>query len=241
MNFGSAISSNAAIHQQITNMTIKLYKVDGSPPVRSALMITELLKLKYEPVDVNLMGGENMTPEYLKKNPNHSVPTLDDNGFIVADSHVILTYLVEKYGQSQAQLYPKDIASRATVDQRLFFEATIVFGAIRVFMTSIFAEKATEPSAEVIQKVNEVYKTLETYLSNTKFVALDHLTVADISCASSVSSLNEVVPIDAKYEKLTAWFKAVQNEEWYKKGNAPGLAMYAGFTKSIMESNKGKA
>ncbi|XP_026743732.1 glutathione S-transferase 1-like [Trichoplusia ni] len=222
-------------------MSITLHKSDGSPPARAAMMITELLKLKHERVDVNVMGGDHLKPEYLQKNPNHSVPMLDDNGFIVADSHVILTYLVEKYGQNQAQLYPKDIALRATVDQRLFFEASNVFGAIRALISLIMQQQPTEPSPEVIQKVNEAYKTLEAYLSKTKYVACDHLTVADISLASSISSLNGVIPIDAKYGKLRAWLSSLENEEWYKKGNAPGLAMFTGFINSVFEKNAGKA
>lgn len=58
---------------------------------------------------------------YLQLNPQHCIPTLDDNELVLWESRVILTYLVSMYGKDDA-LYPKDIRTRAMVDQRLHFD-----------------------------------------------------------------------------------------------------------------------
>ena len=72
--------------------------MDGSGPVRAVLMTAEALKLKYDTQDVNILNGDTRTPEYLEKNPAHTVPIIEDDDFVLADSHAIIAYLVSKYG-----------------------------------------------------------------------------------------------------------------------------------------------
>ena len=50
------------INFETDNMTIRIHKVDSSPAVQGVLMTAELIKLNYEPVKVDFMGGEHLTP-----------------------------------------------------------------------------------------------------------------------------------------------------------------------------------
>lgn len=60
-------------------------------------------------------------------NPQHTIPTLlEEDGFVICDSHAINAYLVNKYAKDDA-LYPKDYRKRAVVDQRLHFDTGILF------------------------------------------------------------------------------------------------------------------
>lgn len=60
-------------------------------------------------------------------NPKHTVPVfVDDDGFTICDSHVIMSYLVSKYGQDKS-LYPTDLKKRAIVDERLHFDSSVLF------------------------------------------------------------------------------------------------------------------
>lgn len=60
-------------------------------------------------------------------NPQHTIPTLvDDDGFVLWDSHAIMPYLVSKYGKDDS-LYPKDLKKRAVIDQRLHFDSNVLF------------------------------------------------------------------------------------------------------------------
>jgi len=93
---------------------IVLYGLDISAPVRSCQLTLRALELEYEFKEVDLLAGEHRKEEFLKKNPQHTVPLLDDNGVLVWDSHAIVCYLVGKYAKSD-ELYPKDLVKRAQV------------------------------------------------------------------------------------------------------------------------------
>lgn len=71
----------------------------------------------------------NETLLQFKINPQHTVPTLDDDGYILSNSHAINAYLVDKYGKDDS-LYPKDLKKRGVVNQRLFFNEGIFFHAL---------------------------------------------------------------------------------------------------------------
>ncbi|EXC30769.1 Glutathione S-transferase zeta class [Morus notabilis] len=76
--------------------------------VRIAL---NLKGLKYEYVPVNLLKGEQRSPEFLKLNPIGYVPVLVDGDMVLSDSLAILLYLDEKYPQHP--LLPSDLRRKA--------------------------------------------------------------------------------------------------------------------------------
>lgn len=77
-----------------------------------------------------------MTEEFLKINPLHTVPTLVVDGKAICDSHAIITFLVSKYARDDS-LYPKDLFQKALVDQRLFFNCSVVSSASDAITVSI--------------------------------------------------------------------------------------------------------
>lgn len=215
-------------------MPVKIYKINLSPPSRGVLMMAELLKLNYVTQDVDLMAGEHKSPEYLEMNPLHTVPVLQDGDFLLADSHAIIIYLVSKYGGGQqSKLYPSDLKLRSIVHQRLFFENSNVAGAAREVLAGLIGGQ--RPTAKQIENVNDAYRILEKYLQKTKFVASDHLTIADVSLVAGISSINVMVPVDGKYTRVHAWWNLLKKEEWYRKANLAGLAQYEEFVKSKLK------
>ena len=102
-----------------------LYYNSSSPPCRSVLMVAYILRVKLNLKPVDLMAREQYHPDFLKINPQHKVPTLDDEGFYVTESRAICAYLVDKFGQNDS-LYPENEDERALVDSRLYFDASIL-------------------------------------------------------------------------------------------------------------------
>jgi glutathione S-transferase len=76
-----------------------------------------------------------MTEDFLKLNPQHTIPVLVDEGNGIWDSHAINVYLVEKYGQNDV-LYPKDHLIRAKINAALHFESGVLFARTRFLIVS---------------------------------------------------------------------------------------------------------
>ena len=68
-------------------------------------------------------------------NPTHQIPSIDDNGFHLAESCAIAQYLCDKY-TSDNNLYPKDVQKRAQVNRMMFFGAGTLWPAMRVYVVS---------------------------------------------------------------------------------------------------------
>uniref|UniRef100_A0A6P7GSC2 Glutathione S-transferase 1-like n=1 Tax=Diabrotica virgifera virgifera TaxID=50390 RepID=A0A6P7GSC2_DIAVI len=61
---------------------------------------------------------------------------------------------------------------------------------------------------DLAEALDKAYGFLETFLTESKYVAGDEMTIADFSLWTSTSNSNSFVPIDAaKYPKVTAWSK----------------------------------
>src|SRR5262249_39682677 len=79
--------------------------------VRIALTINGL---SYEPVDVDLAAGDQLTPEFKRVNPEMVIPALiEDDGNVLFQSMAILEYLNEI--NPEPPLLPADPRGRARV------------------------------------------------------------------------------------------------------------------------------
>lgn len=71
--------------------------------------------------------------------PLGKVPVLQEDDFILSDSHAISQYLVRSQAPGST-LYPTDLKIRATVDSRLFYNSTMIFPKISVLIVSVFCK-----------------------------------------------------------------------------------------------------
>ena len=224
----------------MTASRITLYGIDMSPPVRAVRLTLAALDLPYEYVQMNPLAGETMSPEYLKKNPQHTIPTLEDDGQFIWDSHAIIAYLVRKYGKTDA-LYPKDFLKRAVVDQRLHYENGILFvTCIRHVISPVFKGASSKAEFESKKKIIEdAFDMLETFLENHSYMAGDELTLADLSIITSVSSLTVAVPLDdSKHSKLQAWIERLKQLPYYQEANGVGAEKIKEFVAPLLAALK---
>ncbi|XP_037907553.1 glutathione S-transferase 1-like [Hermetia illucens] len=209
-----------------------LYGLHLSPPVRSVLLVAKAIGLDLEFREVNLLTGEHKKPEFLEKNPQHTVPTLDDGGLLIWDSHAIATYLIGKYGKDD-NLYPKDLYKRALVDQRLHFDSGILFVRLRaIFERIIFFNETTIPQ-ERLDALNQGYEFMDKFLAASPYLVGDSLTVADLCCIASISSTQGVLPVDKeKYPNLAAWMKRMEELPYYEEANGKSAKELIAFINS---------
>ncbi|XP_063545142.1 glutathione S-transferase 1-1-like [Cydia strobilella] len=211
-----------------------LYYVPGSAPCRTVLLAAKALNVNLNLKLVDLHHGEQLKPEYLKLNPQHTVPTLVDDGLSLWESRAIITYLANKYGKGST-LYPEEPRARALVDQRLYFDIGTLYQRFAdYFYPQIFGGAPADQGK--LQKIEEALKFLDTFLEGQKYVAGPNLTLADLSLIASVSSF-EATDIDfKKYSNVKRWYETVKSTApGYQEANEKGLEAFKGLVNSMMK------
>ena len=94
---------------------VKLYTYFRSTAAWRVRIALNLKAVDCELVPVHLLrdGGEHRRPEYIVRNPQGLVPTLEDGDLVVGQSLAIIEYLNEKF--PEPPLLPRDPAERARV------------------------------------------------------------------------------------------------------------------------------
>ncbi|KAJ8429938.1 hypothetical protein Cgig2_017988 [Carnegiea gigantea] len=95
---------------------LKLYSYWRSSCSWRVRIALHLKGLDYEYIAVNLLKGDQFSPEFQNLNPLGYVPVLVDEDIVVADSFAIVMYLEEKYPQHP--LLPQNLQKRALNYQR---------------------------------------------------------------------------------------------------------------------------
>ncbi|GLG99317.1 Glutathione S-transferase 1-1 [Gryllus bimaculatus] len=206
-------------------MPIDFYYIPGSAPCRSVLLTAKAVGVELNLKLTNLMAGDHLKPDFLKLNPQHTIPTLDDNGFVLWESRAIMGYLVQQYGKDDS-LYPKEPKKRALVDARLYFDiGTLYQRFAEYYYPVIFAGASFDP--DKLAKLEEAYFFLDKFLEGQSWIAGDSLTIADLAIAASVSTA-DIVGFDiSKYPNVTKWFaKAKTAIPGYDELNHSGCVQF---------------
>lgn len=109
---------------------IKLYNSAGSTCSQRVRFTLAAKELPFEKHDLNLLGGDQLKPEYLAINPNGVVPTLVYDGTTVTDSSVIIEFLDEMH-HDVAPLVPDDPGRRAAMRSLMRYIDEVPTAAVR--------------------------------------------------------------------------------------------------------------
>lgn len=171
-------------------------------------------------------------------NPQHTIPFLDDNGVLIADSHAICAYLVGKYGKDDS-LYPKDLVKRALVDSRLHFDSGHLFARLRFLLEPIFYFHSTEMSEDRVKYIQTALDILERFLAKTLYICGDQLTIADFCLVATASSLDEIVPLDSvKHSKVIQWIDRTSKLPYYAEANGVGAKELQARIREILKGSQ---
>ncbi|XP_035907315.1 glutathione S-transferase 1-like [Anopheles stephensi] len=214
-----------------------LYTVGLSPPCRAVELTAKALGLDLERRTVDLLAGDNLKPEFLKLNPKHTIPVLDDDGTIIGESHAIMIYLVRKYGKTDA-LYPSDIVQQARVHEALHFESGVLFARLRFITELVFFARKPEIPDDRIEYVRKAYRLLEDSLCD-EFVAGRGMTIADFSCISTVASTVGFIPLDkSEFPRTIAWMERMKKQlPFYEEANGAGATALGQFVLKQLADN----
>ncbi len=198
---------------------MKIWGRTNSVNVKKALWALEELGLKYERIDAGMQFGVNKTPEYLGMNPTGLVPTIDDGGFVLWESHAIVRYLAAKHGAGT--LWPNDLRVRADADR--WMDWTHSFS--REFQRPVFWPLVRTPPEkrdlkaieEACRKCGELLAIPDQNLSKKPYLAGSNFTMGDIPLGCHVQ-LWMRLPIERpRQPNLEAWFNRLCSRPAFKK------------------------
>jgi glutathione S-transferase len=167
-----------------------------------------LLDLPFEFRQVDLVGGEQRGEAFLKLNPFGTVPVIEDDGAVVADSCAILVYLATKY-DGQGRWLPRDPVGAAQVQRWLSVAQGPVFnGPCCARLVTVFGMDFDPARAKAVAE--RLFATLDGVLAGKTFLVDEQPTIADVALYSYIAHAPEGgVELDP-HKHLVAWLMRVE-------------------------------
>ncbi|XP_077507690.1 glutathione S-transferase 1-1-like [Amblyomma americanum] len=206
-------------------MPATLYCLSGSPPCTFVRSLAKHLNVELTLKTVDFSKKEHLDDDYLKMNPFHKVPTLDDDGFVIYESNAIAYYLLRKYAP-ESELYPSCCKERARIDQVLATVANTIQPQQLLFYRPLFCGSTKPTQEEVSDFEQNVLKAFEHLVGDGKFAIGDKLTLADLSLVSNLAIALETTFVDsAKFPKLASYYERVKSElPYFEEVYRPAIA-----------------
>ncbi len=187
---------------------IKLYRNAKSGHCHRAELMMAFLGLPYEAIELDMANGAHKAPEYLKISPFGLVPAIDDNGYTLADSNAILTYLAQTYASGSGWI-PADPKEAAEVQSWLTVAADNIYsGPCAARLVKVFGVPLDHAAS--VQKAHDLFKVMEAHLQGRDWLATDRITIADVAAYSYIAHAPEGGVDLAPYPNIRAWLGRVE-------------------------------
>lgn len=173
-----------------------------------ALMLA-LNDADWEPVWVDYFNGATRTPEHLELNRMGEVPVLEHDGLALSQSGVILDYLARRW----RDFGPKSEEERREILRWTLWDNHKLTGSIASlrFLMKFVPEDRTDQGviAWLSGRAETALKVLDRRLFDQEWVAADHLTTADLSCAGYLYYDHEFGHDLTAYANIERWRQAI--------------------------------
>lgn len=192
----------------MTSATARLHWHPLSGHSHRAQLMLSLLGRQASIVEVDLGGGEQRTPAFLRLNAFGQVPVLEDEGEVFADSNAILVYLATRYDPS-GRWYPRDAAGAARV-QRWLSQAAgkLAAGPMTARLATVFGMPVDQARAQAVAA--DLFSVMEAELARRPFLAGEHPTIADIALYTYTAHAPEGGVALEPYPAILGWIGRIE-------------------------------
>ena len=202
---------------------LQLYSLATPNGVKVTVMLEELLAQGFEGAEydawpIRIPEGEQFGSGFVEVNPNSKIPALMDHSagpaIRVFESGSILLYLAEKFGA----FLPKELGKRTETLNWLFWQmgsAPMLGGGFGHFY--VYApEKYEYPINRYAMEVKRQLDVLDRQLANSRYIAGDEYTLADMAIWPWYGALVKGVLYEAaeflqvqSYEHVNRWAEQI--------------------------------
>ena len=213
---------------------IELYSWPTPNGHKIHIMLEETgLPYRVHPIDIG--AGDQFKPDFLKISPNNKMPAMIDSDgpdgkpMSLFESGAMLLYLASKSGK----FLPEDLRERWSTLQWLMFQMGGVgpmLGQAHHFL--VYApEKIPYAMQRYSKEANRLYGVMDRRLAESKFIACDEYTIADMAIMPWLRSYkNQGVEME-EYPQVKRWFDGIAARPAVQRG----LAVLADRRKPLMD------
>jgi glutathione S-transferase len=218
----------ACCHIFKEDFMLTIYGVYFSRATRPLWLLEELgLPFHLEPViqayrlrdaDAADAPVNTRSAEFLAVNPMGSIPSMDDNGFVLHESLAITLYLARKHG---GDLSPRDIREEASMIQWALFAATSIETPALDIQKAIGDGTGTtaDNKAKIEACAKELVRpldVLEAHLASNDYLVGGRFTAADINVAEILRYAQGHTPLFDARPALKGWLETCQARPGFK-------------------------
>lgn len=198
----------------------RLYHQPLSPFCRKIRLVLAEKKLEVELVEEKPWERRM---DYLRQNPSGKVPMLKTDGLTLSDSVAIFEYLEEKH--PSPPLLPSSAADKAEArrlsaffDDKFHHEVTVNLLYERVNKQ---LAKQGYPDSEKIKNGTRNIKYhieyLDWLIEQRRWLAGDHMSIADFAAAAQLSSLDYIGLVDwSRSENMKVWYSKIKSRPAFR-------------------------
>lgn len=191
---------------------VTVYGMADSGNCYKVKLALEQLKLPYQWIEVSTTRGETRTREFLARNPNGQVPTLQlEDGAYLPESGAILWYLAEG-----TPLLPAGRLARARVLQWMFFEQYSHEPCIAVARSILRYQPPDSPRRAELPRLQErghkALGVMAQQLKESDFFAGSKYSIADIALYAYTHCAADGGFELARYPAVLAWLMRVKSQ-----------------------------
>ena len=208
--------------------TLELYSL-ATPNGQKIGIALEEMRIDYNAHIINIMNGDQFTPEFIAINPNSKIPAIADpigdhgKPLAIMESGAILLYLAEKTGQ----FIPSDPVLKSQTLQWLMWQMGGVgpmFGQLGHF--AVYAKDERDLSYGIERYTNETKRllsVLDKQLDGHQYIIGDKLTIADFAifpwvvCLDVAYHASERLSLPS-YQHINRWVELLNNRPAVQSG-----------------------
>jgi glutathione S-transferase len=188
--------------------------LDSGNGYKVRLLLAQLGQ-RYDWTELDIDAGMTHTPEFLKRNPNGRIPTLElDDGTNLAESNAILWYLAEG-----TPFVPADRRGRAQVLQWMFFEQYShepYVATPRYIVKHLSADHPRRAELpDRLARGRAALAVMEVHLATRPFFVAERYSIADIALYAYTHVAPEGGHDLAPYPNVNAWLRRVAAQPGY--------------------------
>jgi glutathione S-transferase len=198
---------------------LKIWGRANSSNVQKVLWCCEEIGIPFERIDAGGAFGKTKDPDYLAKNPNGLVPTIEDGNAIVWESNTILRYLVTTRGA--AKLYPGDPLRRSKVERWMDWQLQHVVPPMTTLLLGYYRTPPEQRDAIALEEGRKrgiaIWTLLDGSLGESGYAGGPELTLADIALGIFVHRWH-VYPIERPtLPRLKAYYERLSERPGYRQ------------------------